>query len=479
MQPATTIGEVRRSSRRGALLRGLLIALAAAVLLLAALVALPSSVQAAPSNTIKGAVTNEQGDPIAGATVELYKPVPIVGLPFPEYFGWWLVGTRTTDADGKFEFTPLDDGNYVLNFEETYLLGGGTDMPTDLEGGDGLVTVSGGQTVDSSYAVPAFSVLEGTVLDDWGLPVAAATATLAREDRFSGLFADLPAGSHVLAEPSRTNPLTTDADGKFHWELGDGSYKVTADKDARGPVAHESAHVVQEQRRLVIKLPGGPEPELPADIVGDPTVGAALTATLPPSLPDDFQVTGHQWLRDGAPIPGATAAQYVVSALDQGHTLSVVSTIQREKEVVDTSDPSILVGFDPFEARSGGLGVKAEGQGGPPPKAGDGTKAGDGAPSIGRLPRSTDNGKPLRLRVVCPLGCRLLLRLWIGKQRVKGLKDVKLGPGTTRYTLKLPRRIVRMVERALATARRKPRVELRLTPRHGDMQGRAREVQLK
>jgi hypothetical protein len=481
VQSATTVGDAHRPAfrRGGASFSPILIALAAAVLLLAALAALPTPAGAAPTNTINGAVTDGQGNPIAGATVDLYKPVAAPPLPFPDFFAWELVATKTADADGKFEFTPLDDGKYVLIFEDTYLLGGGTEMPGDLESGDGLVTVSGGQTVDSSYAVPDFSVLEGAVLDDWGLPVASAAVTLAREDRITGLFVDLPSDSHVFSEENRTNPLTSDADGRFHWELGDGSFKVTTDKDARGPVAHEAAHVVQQQRRVVLKLGGGTEPELPGDIVGEPTPGSTLTATLPAGLTDDFSASDHQWRRDGVPIPAATAATYLVSAADAGHALSVVSTIQREKEVVDSSDPSILVGFDPFEARSGELGVKAEGTGGPPPKAGDGTKADDGAPSIGRMPRSADNGKPLRLRVVCPLGCRLVLKLWIGKHRVKGLKDVKLKPGTTKHTLRLPRRIVRMVERALAASGKGPRVTLRLTPRHGDTQGRAREVSLK
>lgn len=55
-----------------------------------------------------------------------------------------------------------------------------------------------------------------------------------------------------------------------------------------------------------------------------PTVGTVLTSGQgtwrPARGPLTFQ---RQWLRDGAPIAGATDTQYVVSAADQGHRISV------------------------------------------------------------------------------------------------------------------------------------------------------------
>ncbi|WP_244931977.1 lamin tail domain-containing protein [Nocardioides sp. W7] len=54
---------------------------------------------------------------------------------------------------------------------------------------------------------------------------------------------------------------------------------------------------------------------------GTPTVGDTLTATVAPWAP--VASFTWQWLRDGQPIAGATAASYPVTAADQGRALSV------------------------------------------------------------------------------------------------------------------------------------------------------------
>lgn len=55
-----------------------------------------------------------------------------------------------------------------------------------------------------------------------------------------------------------------------------------------------------------------------------PTVGDRLTASTPAWTPVADLV--HQWLRDGQPIGGATAASYTVTEADAGHRISVAVT---------------------------------------------------------------------------------------------------------------------------------------------------------
>jgi hypothetical protein len=55
-----------------------------------------------------------------------------------------------------------------------------------------------------------------------------------------------------------------------------------------------------------------------------PTVGDTLTATTPAWAP--VAELSHQWLRDGQPISGASAASYAVTEADVGHRISVTVT---------------------------------------------------------------------------------------------------------------------------------------------------------
>ena len=69
--------------------------------------------------------------------------------------------------------------------------------------------------------------------------------------------------------------------------------------------------------------PSPPKIETPSPnptIVGEPVVGKTLKCEPGPSNGAQYTVT-FQWLREGAPIGGATAQTYVVSSADAGHKL--------------------------------------------------------------------------------------------------------------------------------------------------------------
>ena len=68
----------------------------------------------------------------------------------------------------------------------------------------------------------------GHVLTTTGAPIAGATVTLYRSDGSGGPFAAVPDGSGIMAPENRTNPDTTDAAGRFGWNVLAGYYTVRA-----------------------------------------------------------------------------------------------------------------------------------------------------------------------------------------------------------------------------------------------------------
>ncbi|GAA3525312.1 hypothetical protein GCM10022263_12500 [Nocardioides daeguensis] len=112
---------------------------------------------------------------------------------------------------------------------------------------------------------------------------------------------DLPSGS-VL-------PATT---------VGDFSLAVRArDKAGNTIVSPFVYHVVDGLRATA-----------PPKITGTPSLGSVLTGT-PAEFSPAPDTTGCQWLRDGAPIPGATAHLRTVEQDDLGHNLALRCTAQR------------------------------------------------------------------------------------------------------------------------------------------------------
>ena len=66
----------------------------------------------------------------------------------------------------------------------------------------------------------------------------------------------------------------------------------------------------------------------PAGVIGPVGVGGLLTATNP-TTSVTASANAYQWMRDGAPISGATAQPYTQTAADAGHTLAVTVTASR------------------------------------------------------------------------------------------------------------------------------------------------------
>lgn len=102
------------------------------------------------------------------------------------------------------------------------------------------------------------------------------------------------------------------------------------------------------------------------------------------------------------------------------------------------------------------------------------------APSITRVPKSARAGKSIKLSVTgCSAGCTLALKLKIGKKTVRGVKSVKVPAGATSVRVKLSKKAVAQVKKALKRSKR-TKVTLAITPSApGAEQGKTRTLRIR
>ncbi len=89
------------------------------------------------------------------------------------------------------------------------------------------LTCPGGGVTNISFDI--YIDPSGHVLTTTGMPIAGATVTLYRADGPGGPFAMVPNGSGIMAPENRTNFDTTDAAGRFGWNVLAGYYTVRAE----------------------------------------------------------------------------------------------------------------------------------------------------------------------------------------------------------------------------------------------------------
>jgi hypothetical protein len=90
-------------------------------------------------------------------------------------------------------------------------------------------------------------------------------------------------------------------------------------------VAQGMCIVGDRQNRVMVAVPQfatAPENTSPPVLEGTPTVGEALSCTTGAWTGEPAPILTEQWLRNGAPIPGATAGTYAVQAADEGDSVA-------------------------------------------------------------------------------------------------------------------------------------------------------------
>jgi hypothetical protein len=304
-----------------------------------------SSALAAPSGEIAGKVTSASTAPIAG--IEVCAALRGGGEPPGEPGENEAEGSgcATTDASGEYTIAGLAGGEYTVAFSSPF---------------PGL----GSPTAVTNY-IPQFYDDKSSASEADAVSVAAGAttsgidATLVEGGRITGKVTNASTGAALEkaivcafgAKPEEGNCAFTNASGEYTIAgLASGEYRVGFgvaefvvqyynDKPAlaeANPVSVTLGGTVSGiDAALVPKPPAPPADKTPPEVIelqSSPGGGAnaggfvvaessllclkgAWTGTPVPTY-------SYKWLRDGTPIAGATASQYVVQAADAGHTLA-------------------------------------------------------------------------------------------------------------------------------------------------------------
>lgn len=155
------------------------------------------SAQAAPTGSISGTVTDEDGNPLADVWVQASG-----------YDSW---GETQTDVLGEYEIPDLPDGDYLLEFHDSsgYFIGQFYNGAYDWSDAE-PVTIGGGQRVTGiNVTMVLGGTVSGTVLSEEGEPLA---------------------GTFVCAEGPGYRCDSTEADGSYSITgLNPGDYRVWFD----------------------------------------------------------------------------------------------------------------------------------------------------------------------------------------------------------------------------------------------------------
>ncbi|MBK9968820.1 MAG: hypothetical protein IPP07_29810, partial [Holophagales bacterium] len=149
---------------------------------------------------------------ISGVTVLLYRDVDNDGVYEPGAADGASVGSLVTDANGKYLFTGLVDGNYWVTIDRTQgALSGYANLTTDddstVAGDQRLVALTGGTsvlTVDYGYRATLSYTLSGKIWND-----ANNNGAINSEPGISGITLEVLQGGAVIGT------ATTDASGNY------------------------------------------------------------------------------------------------------------------------------------------------------------------------------------------------------------------------------------------------------------------------
>lgn len=178
----------------------------------------------------------------------------------------------------------------------------------------------------------------GTVYDQYGQVVVGATATLLHSDMSDGTFVAVPDGSSVMSPSNRSNPMLTDVDGRFRWDVAAAWYKVKVEKNGCSAYTSPAMEVPPERIDLAFKVDcAAPAPTQALVLSGTATAGSTLTVQ-GAEFGGRIASQGFRWLRDGVEV--GTGGSYLVTEADHGHVLAVEQTL-RAPSVVNQLDGTV------------------------------------------------------------------------------------------------------------------------------------------
>jgi hypothetical protein len=180
-------------------------------------ITLPLPLRMPPEVSLSPATTGDNGVSIVNSQDELDLSVPGCAKGTASYS---VQRGSTVFVSGSMLEAP--EGTYSAHIP-----------PLDSNSGPAQVSVT--MTCPSISAQPVvfdiYIAPSSTVRTFQGRPVRDALVTLYRADKPEGPFTVVPAGSAIMSPLNRTNPDVTDTQGRFHWDVISGYYKVRAERE--------------------------------------------------------------------------------------------------------------------------------------------------------------------------------------------------------------------------------------------------------
>lgn len=282
-------------------------------------VSVPAPADADGPGRITGIVTGPGGAPIRGVRVE------VAWLPSGS---WALAGVAVTDSNGRYEYDSPGIGPHILWFSHPDFVPEWYDDAPTLAAGTSVQVTPGGASVANAELADAGRIIGAvTGADGVGLPDVEVSAwQLVGSDWVdTGLAASTVEGGGYYLDKLPVGGYRM----KFEAPSGSGFSSEWWD-DAPTVEAATTVQVTAgaTTRGKDASLATTPPPTPTVVNAGPPTingiaqVGATVTAT-PGTWTPAGTSPAYQWLVDGSPVTGSTAASYTPVARDAGKSLQV------------------------------------------------------------------------------------------------------------------------------------------------------------
>jgi hypothetical protein len=176
----------------------------------------------ASGTTIGSIFVNPDGTPVLYWQTE--TPLSTTGCPGgTASFSVGSINSQTgtaTSVGGTLSETPSGSGKYAGKIPALFPMSGAAQV--------GISITCPDPAQNSGVSFSIYIDPSGQVVDPSGAPVAGASVTLLRADSPDGPFIPVPSGSALMSPANRDNPATTDANGRFGWDVLSGYYEVLA-----------------------------------------------------------------------------------------------------------------------------------------------------------------------------------------------------------------------------------------------------------
>jgi hypothetical protein len=286
---------------------------------------------------ITGTVTNSAGVPVLGVTVDVYGSA----------FSFEPIKVVFTNANGEYTVEGLTEGEYKVGFfpsGSTYLAQYYNGQ-LSFESANPVLVTAGKTTSGIGATLTEGGKISGTVTDAYSHGRLAKIGVSAYTPGVEGGFGY--ASTNANGEYTITGLRTGSYKVEFSWEFSEAERKA-CEHAPRCPPKYITQYYNDQPSEatanpvavavgsLTPAINAAMVPSMPFDVAapsvsGTPTVGSLLSCssgswTGEPelTLSVGWPLTApfsYQWLRDGAPIAGATSPAYIVQAADVGHAL--------------------------------------------------------------------------------------------------------------------------------------------------------------